>query len=393
MSASAPQDPHDLLAQRAAARQRLNRAWLLSLGLAAVAWIAMFQVLRQQWPPSELGGWLLVSALALFYEWRIFKQALPLWHGQDEATLRAALDPDARLTLVAGVGYALVAGMLLLPTRSGPVDFLFPGLGLLALIADALAQTWRQRHSATLGSEYLAQEFRALGALVLTAAAIHAGKLDSWFLAIGIMPYLLLFTQSWLSRQQKPIPTIPHHTWRDHFQYGYMAGTAVYLFPWVGQDFARPTSLLFGLPFFLIALRDWFILTGMLDPNQSQYRQIMTGLQNAMTGWLALTVRLFAGVVCITLLADMVFQFHVYVQGFGGPWVPGMAVLLLLVPLPFLILGIKTRLAALIALAPLTAILLVMGWHPVPMIGWLLLGLTAIIGPGRYAVFRELFQK
>ncbi len=388
MSASAPQDPHDLLAQRAAARQRLNRAWLLSLGLAAGAWIATFQLLRQQWPQSELGGWLLISALALFYEWRIFKQALPLWHAQDEATLRASLDPDARLTLVAGVGYALVAGMLLLPARSGPLDFLFPGLGLLALLADALAQTWRQRHPATVGSGYLAQEFRALGTLALTAAAIHAGKLDPWFLAMGIMPYLLLFTQSWLSRRQEPIPPLPDRRLRTHFQYGYMAATAVYLLPWVNQDFARPTSLLFGLPFFLIALRDWFILTGMLDPNQSQYRQIATGLHNAVTGWLALTVRLFAGVVSITLLADMVFQFDVYVQGFGGPWLPGMGVLLLLVTLPFLLLGVKTRVAALLALVPLTAILLVMGWHPVPMIGWLLLGLTALMGPGRYAFLR-----
>jgi len=379
----------DLSARQAAAQKRLSRDWLVTAAMALVALLAMAQLLLAQWVQATVGRWAIIAGLAIFYELRIFKQMLPLMHRPGEKTLQMGIGLTTKLTLLSGLGYALLAGFLLVTQPEGLLGWLPPALALAALLADALGGTLaRKRRNETIGGQHLAQEFRALGSLVLTVMAIHYGRLDSWFLLIGVMNYLHLFTISWLGRKKKPIGRPPERL-RYFLRSLYLAALAIILLPPVSSEFAVLLGVLFGVPYFLLALRDWFILTGLLDPKQSQYQQIADAVTQALTGWLALTIRLLAAMAATTVAADMIFHFDLYTKAFGETLIPGAVTLALLVALPFLFLGIKARLAALAGFIALSAIILVVGWNPVIFVGLILLGLTIILGQGKMAVEKE----
>ena len=238
----------------------------------------------------------------------------------------------------------------------------------------------------TSGGEQLAREFRALGALALTAIAIHYGKLAPWFLLIGAMDYLLLFTDSWLKKKGKGASSGWASTSRRYFQYLYLGFLSIALFPTVKSSFSTLMGLLFGLPYFFIALRDWFILAGLLDPERNQYRQIAEAGAHALTGWLALSIRLLAAMAVATVAADMVFHFDMYANTFHNDLLAGGVALLLFVALPFLFLGVRTRIFALIGVTAFAIILLIMGPNTVIHIGLSLLGVTLVLGQGKIAV-------
>ncbi len=377
---AADEQSQALLAQRAAARGRLQRDWLLSVVIAALLLFFIARLLLTQWVSEAVGRWLIISGLALFYELRILKQVIPLMHRPGEKTLQMGLGFGDRLTRASGLGYALLAGFLLVTQPQGPLQWLPPAFGLLGLLAAIAYDIVARDKEMPVGSQHLAREFRALGALVVTVMAIHYGKIDPWFLLIGLMDYLLLFTSSWLGRKRGAIPAAPPAAARRFTQNLYLAAMSLTLLVAVSRVYALALGLLFGLPYFFISLRDWFILTGLIDPKRSQYRQISQGLQRALTGWVALSSRLLAAMAVVTLLADLAFHFGDYATAFGGGLAPGALALLLLLALPGLFLGFRVRWAALMAFFALAVILLVMGPNLVIYVSLALSGLTLILG-------------
>lgn len=359
----------------------LQRQWTMTAGVFLIALAGMFVLLLQQWQAAQLLGWLLIAGLALFYELRIFKQALPY----------VPLDGDGGMgrgvmaVLAAGLGYGLLAGMLMLPQMEGWWGWIPGGLALAAMIAEELAATWF-RHGISRGARHVRREFRALGLLVVTAMAVHYNRFDPWFLAIGLMDYLLLFTASWRARKGREIPAITPSQPRSWLQMLYLVTAGVALLPFSTREVMLVLGVLYGVPYFLLALRDWFILAGLLHPDQGIYSQVSAAVRRAIDGWLALTVRLFAGVLSATLLADMLFHFDVYVARFGAAWKPGALALLLLVTLPFLFLGIRVRWAALAALVAFAGVIIIMGWNPVVFAGLFLTGASLLLGQGRVAL-------
>ncbi len=380
-SNSAP-DLHEL-------RKRLTRDWLITAGVALLAMFGLAQLLLTQWVGEAVGRWAIITGLAIFYELRIFRQILPLMHAPGQKTLRSGVGPGVMLTLLSGLAYALMAGFLLVTQPTGWMGWLPASLAILALAADGLdGPVTRRTASETVGGGHLAREFRALGTLILTALAIHYGKLNAWLLIIGVMDYLLLFTRSWLGRRGKalhPPPVQPRH----FLQGIYLVAVSITLWPIVPAGYAAVLGLVFGIPYFLIALRDWFILAGMLDPDQSQYRQVGDAIARALTGWLALSIRLLGAMAAATVAADMIFHFDLYAAAFPDAVLAGAVAVMLLVALPFLLMGIRARLFALIAFIALSIILLVMGQNTLIFIALLLLGLTIILGQGKIAVEPE----
>ncbi len=388
MTSPPPDNIH--ASQQSAARQRLIRDWLITAAVAIIALFVVALLLSSQWVMVAVGRWAIIAGLAIFYELRIFRQTLDLMHAPGEDALRPGVDDATRWALLSGLSYALLAGFLMVTSPAGWLGWLPPLLALAGAVAAAFAETIALRSEArTVGGDYLAREFLALGALSATAVAIHYGKLDPWFLLIGIMDYLLLFTRGWLARKKKNPPALPSTKWRFHFQSLYLAALGVILFPTVGRDYALPTGLLAGLPIFFISLRDWFILTGLLNPEQSQYRQLAGAVNRALTGWLALSIRLLGAMAAATIAADMIFHFDIYARAFAQDLYAGAVALMLLVVLPFLLLGIRARLFAFIAFAALSIILLVMGWSQIVFIALLLTGATIILGQGQLAVEKE----
>ena len=370
------------LAQRAAARQRLNRDWLVAAGVAILALLAVAKLLLTQWAQEPLGRWAILAGLAIFYELRIFKQVLPLMHAPGKAELRMGVDPSVRLTWLSGLSYALLAGFLLVTQPFGALGWLPAGLALLAWSSAELA-AFKARQARTLGGEHLWQEFRALGALVVTALAIHYARLEPWLLIIGLMPYLHLFTLSWLGRKQKSLRHPPAQP-RRFLHSVYLAAMSLTLWPVAPHAFSVLLALLFGLPYFLVSLRDWFILAGLLDPQQSHYRQISAALTSALTGWLALSFRLLAAMAAGTVAADILLHQPDYTS-LASPAASWFLAAALLVAVLFLLIGRYARWAALLAFAALSIILWGMGWSAVILAGLLFLGLTILLGPGHLA--------
>jgi len=381
-------DHHDaMLAQRTAARKSLSRFWLGAVGVAVIVLVGVAQMLLRQWAPDAVGRWAIIAGLAIFYELRIFKQIIPLMHRSGEEALLTRVGPGMALTLLAGLSYALLAGFLMVTPPAGRLGWLPAGLIAVAVLADAMdGPISRQRNEATVGGRHLSREFRALGTLVATAVAIHYGKLDSWFLIIGIMDYLALFSMSWLGRKNKPLHAPPAPRPRHLLQMLYLASLSVILWPVVTWAYAMTLGILFGLPYFFIAIRDWFILTGLLNPDQSQYQQVARAVHRALTGWLALAIRLIAAMAAITLLADMLFHFDVYAAAFGGALAPGLLLGLLVTATPFLLLGVRARVAAFFSFVAFSGVILVLGQSAPVLTGVITSGLTLILGQGELAV-------
>ena len=376
-----------LLAQRSAARKSLSRFWLGAVVIAVMALIGVAQSLLRQWAPDAVGRWAIIAGLAIFYELRIFKQIIPLMHRSGEETLLMRVGPGMALTLLAGLSYALLAGFLMVTPPEGWLGWLPAGLITIAVLADAVdGSISRKRNEVTVGGRHLSREFRALGTLVATAVAIHYGKLDPWFLAIGIMDYLALFTMSWLARKNKPFHASPAPRLRHLLQVLYLAALSVALWPAVARAYALVLGILFGLPYFFLAIRDWFILTGLLNPDQSQYQQVARAINHALTGWLALAIRLLAAMAAITLLADMLFHFDVYAAAFDGSLTPGLLLGLLVVATPFLLLGVRARTAAFLSFVAFFGVILVLGQSAPVLTGMITAGLTLILGQGELAV-------
>ena len=371
------------------ARKRLNRDWLIAAAVAVIVLLGMAQWLLLRWVPETVGRWAVVSGLAIFYELRIFKQVLPLMHRSGHENSSAGIGIGVMLTLFSGLCYALLAGFLLVTFPEGMLGWLPALLATVAIIVDALnGPVVRRRNQATVGGGHLAREFRALGTLILTALDIHYGRLAPWFLLIGVMNYLQLFTIGWLGRKGKLLHRPPERL--QHFLNGlYLIAVSVALWPLSSGSFAVLLGLLFGLPYFLVALRDWFILAGLLDPEQSQYRQLAAAINQALTGWLALSIRLLAAMATATVLADIIFHFDVYTAAFSSDLAAGGLALMLLVALPFLFLGVRARLAALAGFIVFAVILLGIGWNIVIFVGLILLGLTIILGRGQMAIEKD----
>jgi len=369
------------------ARKRLTRVWLVVAAISFAVLVLVAWLLLSQWVMAAVGRWAIIAALAIFYELRILRQTLPLMHFDDEDSPAAGLGLVGKMTIASGLSFALLAGFILVTTPEGWLRWIPSILGLAGLVFAEVAESEKQKRARIpVGDEHLAREFRALGALVITAIAIHYGKLDAWVFLIGLMPYALIFTQGRLERKGKTARATPRFLWRRHFLNLFLIASSIAFFPAVGRDFSMPLAFLFGLPYFLIALRDWFFLTGLLDPEQSQYRQLAAAINRALTGWLALSIRLLAAMAVATVLADIIFHFDVYATAFSNDLVAGGLALMLLVALPFLFLGVRARLAALAGFIVLAAIILGIGWNIVIFVGLILLGLTIMLGQGKMAV-------
>jgi hypothetical protein len=356
--------------------------------VAIIVLFLMARLLSSQWVMAAVGRWAIIAGLAIFYELRIFKKILPLMRPPEEQPV-SGVGLAVKLTFLSGLSYALLAGFLLVTPPEKALMWLPAGLAGLALAADGAAGLVFRRHEQeTVGGGHLAREFRALGILLLTVLAIHYSKLPLWMLLIGVMDYLHLFTSSWLGRRGKSIRRPPAQP-RRFLQGLYMIAVGVSFWPAISPRYAAVTCLLFGLPYFLIALRDWFILAGILDPDQSHYHQAASAMNRALTGWLALSIRLLAAMAAATVAADMLVRLDVYAKAFSEALYAGAVALMLLAALPFLFLGVRTRLFALIAFIALSIVLLIMGPNTVIFIGILLLGLTLILGAGNLAIERE----
>ena len=367
-----------------------SRDWLIIAIVDVLAVFLVGGILARQWVMEAVGRWAILAGVAVFYELRVLKKLLPALPGNDSALTGPAAFGQW-LVMASGLFYALLAGFLLVTqpiAGLGWLPVLLALLGAGALFGAGMTKGAQQDESSPLGM--LFAEFRALGTLVVTALAVHYGKIDAWFMLIGAMDYLILFTRGWQERRGGKVHLFAPSSLRLHLQYLYLTLVGIALAPTARRDFVLPLALVVGIAYFLAALRDWFLLAGLLKQGESSKAQVVRAAKQAVQGWLALSIRLLAAMAVATVAADMVFHFDVYAAAFQHDILAGMVILALLVALPFLFLGVRSRWFALLGFGAMAVILLIMGRSPVVDAGVILLGLTVILGQGSLAVEEDL---
>ncbi len=233
--------------------------------------------LRPAWPHSE--RWLLLSGLALGYGLWVFWRNLPANHRYGETALLPTLGAGNTLTLVRGLCIGLLAGFLFGPWPPGALAWVIVLLYTITDVADFLDGYLARRanHVTPLGGA-LDVEFDGLGTLVVILLAVSFGQLPWWYLALGLARYLFLFG-TWLRRRLgRPNHELPSSAHRRVFAGLQMGFLSVVLWPILPRPMAVIAGTLFGAATGLGFLRDWLVVSGVLDPRHPAYLRVQQAL-------------------------------------------------------------------------------------------------------------------
>jgi CDP-diacylglycerol--glycerol-3-phosphate 3-phosphatidyltransferase len=280
----------------------LRRQWFITALLWIGAWLGFYLLLRPVWPDSS--RWLVLSGLAMAYGLWVFRRHLPANHRPGEAELLPGIGPGNALTLLRGLCIGLIAGFLFGPWPMGAPAWVIVLLYTLADIADYfdgyLAR--RANHVTPLGGA-LDMEFDGLGTLVVILLAVSFGQLPWWYLTLGLARYLFVFGL-WLRRRLgRPIAEMTNSAHRRIFAGFQMGFLSVVLWPILPRSMAVIAGTLFAAATGLSFLRDWLIVSGIIDPNGPAYPRVQGHLYRLFARQLPLIWRLFLVVCLISILA------------------------------------------------------------------------------------------
>ncbi|GJM41055.1 MAG: hypothetical protein DHS20C20_13370 [Ardenticatenaceae bacterium] len=267
-----------------------------------------------------------------------------------------------RLTLFRGLAISMVAGFLFSPWPTGGLAWLPMLLYTAADIADYLdGYLARITNHATALGERLDMEYDGLGMVIVSLLAVWYGQLPWWYLILGLARYLFIFGL-WL-RTRRGLPNTNLHPSVHRrvfagFQMGFMSAV---LWPIMPPEFATIAGTTLAIPTALGFLRDWFLVTGQLDPNHARYQQLQQRVYKLTTFWLPPLFRLAlaSSVSVIFLTLPAAWPPPAWVDLFTG-WglpIPAMlavvAVILLLLGGILVLLGTLGRLASFWLVFPL----------------------------------------
>lgn len=116
-------------------------------------------------------------------------------------------------------------------------------------------------------------EYDGVGVLIVVLVCLGLGQLPMWFVVVGLARYLYVVGLRWRERNNLPTFPAPDSNSRRPTAGMMMAYLTVILWPLVDQNSARVASYVFGTPFLLGFLRDWFIRVGTIDANNALYQK------------------------------------------------------------------------------------------------------------------------
>ncbi len=338
----------------------LGRRWLGLVLLDALLLGGGFGLLRGAWGNAPAGRWAGLAGLALASQLVYLRPQLRLNRAVPEGPLLPTLGPGNALTLLRGSLIALLVGFLAASSPAGWLAWAPAALYTLSDLADyadgALARLTGRvtQMGAALDIAYDGQ-----GLLVALALAVRYGRLPAWLLVIGLARYAYLL-ELWLMQRggRRPRP-LPESDSRRPLAGMMMGFVSVVLWPIVTPPVTTLAGTIFAVPFCLGFARDGLVVSGLLDPDSTLYRETRARLKRLALHWAPLTLRASA-VYCLTrltlpLIAEPAGQVAQLARA-GYPW-PEAALAAIAVTqagsLVLLALGGAGRLAALVALAPL----------------------------------------
>lgn len=373
----------------------LRRRWWMIAWLSMSSLLFGYQLLRSEWHPTYAWRWTIAPAVVLAYELWLLRRGLKDNRRRGESTLLPTLGAGNLLTLLRGLALGLLAGFLFSPWPPGRLAWIPALLYTTAIIADYLdGYLARITHHATVLGETLDIEFDALGILIVTSLAIHYGQLPWWYLCVGLSRYLFLLGIWWRKRQGKPVYDLPPSTNRRTvagFQMGFMSVT---LWPLVYPPVTTLAGLVFVVPFVASFMRDWFVVSGHIDPTSALYLKARQMTAIVTSRWLPIVLRMGVVMVMAGLVLPVRGNVPQQTALFAWPGVPFPEIvataisLMALMATLMLILGVAGRLAALGMIVAASANILASGLEI--RNGFLLAGAIALmfLGSGTLSCWR-----
>ncbi|MBK8904260.1 MAG: CDP-alcohol phosphatidyltransferase family protein [Anaerolineaceae bacterium] len=342
--------------------EKLQRRWgALALGEGTAVFLFYFW-LRAVWQIEYANRWLGLALPTLVYCLWIVRRHLAENRRVGETAVLPTFGWGNRLTLLRGLAISMVAGFLFSPWPGGWLAWLPMLLYTMADVADYLdGYLARITNHATKLGERLDMEYDGLGMLIVSLLAVWYGQLPWWYLLLGLARYLFILGLWWRARRGLPnldLPPSVHRRVFAGFQMGFMSAV---LWPIMPPEFATIAGTTFAIPTALSFLRDWFLVTGRLDPKDARYRRVQQWLYLTTTRWLPPLLRLVLAscVSAIFLALPQAWPPPAWVDLFNGWGLPLptslaiVAVILLLLGGVLVLLGTMGRLAAFWLVFPL----------------------------------------
>ncbi len=334
---SPPSDPN-----RAALR-RLRRRWLATALTYGAALLAGYLLLDSAWTPELALWWLGFAAVAMALELGILWWILPTNHPPSGRALLPTFGYGTTLTLVCGLLLFLLAGFLFAPRPTGWLAWLPALLYTTARLVDyADGYVARITHHETKLGGILDMELDGLGVLIAILLGIQYGALPLWYLPLALSRQLFIFGIWLRTRRGLPVYEMTPSSNRRIIA-GYQTGfLSVALWPPFGPPTSTLAAVIFALPLIASFLRDWLVVSGVLDPATLGYQRGRRRIKDFLEGWLPLAARVVGVVVLARILLRELPDFPGWLPTLqaGGwadplPWLWTLAGVALLVALPF----------------------------------------------------------
>lgn len=200
-----------------------------------------------------------------------------------------------QITITRGILNSILAGFILIPPSPDTAVAWLPALiyipSALLDILDGIVARRTNQHT-KLG-EYLDGEYDALGLLIVSALVVSMGQLPWWGLLFGLARYIFVLGQQVRTRNKLRVrPLTPSHNRRVAAGL-MMAHLSVLVWPIVSPPHTTLAGIIFGLPFLIIFIRDWLVVSDTFSPITSHLYQDIRALGITITKrWLPLYSRL-----------------------------------------------------------------------------------------------------
>jgi CDP-diacylglycerol--glycerol-3-phosphate 3-phosphatidyltransferase len=274
---------------------RLRRRWrtLITLGVVGILAAAVVTWFARR--PGAAALWGGLALIVWLYQGVFVWHRLERNHRPDEITLLGDFGPGTSLTFLRGWLLACLAGFLLILRPAGGLGWLPAVTYVLADVADYLdGYLARVSNHATLLGEALDIEFDALGLLIAVALAIHYSVLPVWYLPVGLARYAFLFGLWLRERTRRAVFPLPPSESRRPLAGLQMGMLSVMLIPILRPPVTSLAGPLFGIPLLAGFARDWFVVSGVVDPASEGYQRLRYVLRLILLRWLPIPLRLIA---------------------------------------------------------------------------------------------------
>ncbi|MGD2161671.1 MAG: CDP-alcohol phosphatidyltransferase family protein [Anaerolineales bacterium] len=385
------------------ALRSLRKRSLVWLFIGWVMVVCNILLLMTEVPSGQQWALIVVPASGMLAFWMFLYTHLHTNRRVRDRRLLPRFGLGNAISIFRGLEVILLAGYLFIPRPQNWTAWIPALLYTSADILDYLdGYAARVRNEVTQLGEELDQLFDGAGLLIASLLAIRYGALPWWLLPFGAARYLFLFGL-WI-RRKRGLAVFPLSESRIRrpiagLTMGFM--TAM-LWPIVQPPASLIAGLIFMLPFGASFLRDWFVVSGVIDPQSVRYLELRDWLEKLLIRYFPVGLRLglavLLGVDVWITMRDLDTQVALFnAAGFPAPQVIVLLFTILkLVALPFLVMGAAGRFAAFLLIFPIGLASVSVGLNGVRT-GLLIADLLILIlGTGMYSVWepsRKIFGR